>query len=76
MAATVSLCELWTICSPSLVPPDATPAQRELARQVFYGGAIAILGALADASRDGDMGRVKFLLDRVRNEIHSSPTRQ
>ena len=71
MAATVSLTELWTLCSPSLVPDDATPSQREFARQVFYGGAIAILGALADVSRDGNMERVKHVLDRVRQEIPS-----
>ncbi|HTT01077.1 MAG TPA: hypothetical protein VMG11_03235 [Steroidobacteraceae bacterium] len=76
MATSVSLSELWTLCQPALVAVDASPAQREFARRAFYSGAVAILGALAEASRDGNMERVKLVLERVRREIPIEPERR
>jgi hypothetical protein len=74
--ATVSLSDLWKAARPVLLTACASSADQELARQAFYAGAVSMLGTLGEAYREGDIDRVRRVLDRVAAEMRTDTVSQ
>lgn len=46
----ISIFEQWTSFNRQVVPPDASPIQREEMRRSFYAGATAMMGLMLTAT--------------------------
>jgi hypothetical protein len=65
-----SIARVWEHFAPSIVPPDASPDQREKMQTCFYAGGLAVL-SLVESLHNAPELVAFFLLHELHIELHA-----
>jgi hypothetical protein len=65
-----SIARVWEHFAPNIVPPDASPGQREKMQTCFYAGGLAVLSLVESLHYAPELVTF-FLLHELHTELHA-----